>query len=272
MTSQGEKTVLYVLPATALGGAETRFHTIIRGLRGVRTVLLTHTLVSDYYANLDISVKLFEDYDCSCPMPLSIINAKRYSAAIADIVTREKIDIVFGVMHVGTFYSSIALDFYGLRYKLIGSILGNVSAFYAAMDRKPSFYENVILKYMLMRPSHIVVSSHGVKADLVANFGASEDHVIVVPNGIDISMVRRLSIAEAPYMTYYEGKSIVTACRLNAQKDFRTLLIAFKEVSRSQPARLIIVGDGELRDQIYATACELQVQDNVVFTGFQRNP
>jgi glycosyltransferase involved in cell wall biosynthesis len=70
----------------------------------------------------------------------------------------------------------------------------------------------------------------------------------------------------------FKGKTIVTSCRLNAQKDFSTLLKAFREIRKTMESRLIIVGDGELREEIIRLAETLGLSEDVVITGFKRNP
>jgi glycosyltransferase involved in cell wall biosynthesis len=68
------------------------------------------------------------------------------------------------------------------------------------------------------------------------------------------------------------GPVIVTACRLNAQKDFGTLLRAFALVREKMASRLLIVGGGELMDEVLAMATDLGIEAYVTITGFQMNP
>ena len=63
---------------------------------------------------------------------------------------------------------------------------------------------------------------------------------------------------------------IGTIGRLTEQKGQAYLLRAVQQVKAQFPdLRLIIVGDGELRDQLHALAQELDVADNVIFAGWQ---
>jgi glycosyltransferase involved in cell wall biosynthesis len=65
---------------------------------------------------------------------------------------------------------------------------------------------------------------------------------------------------------------VLGAGRLTAQKDFATLLSAFALAKERQPLRLIILGEGELRDPLQALASELGVAPEVRFPGFVENP
>ncbi len=60
--------------------------------------------------------------------------------------------------------------------------------------------------------------------------------------------------------------------RLTEQKDFPTLLRAFAEVATRRDARLIILGEGQLRETLLEQAQQLGIADKVAFPGFTDNP
>jgi glycosyltransferase involved in cell wall biosynthesis len=266
------KTILYVLPANAIGGAEVKFFHVIKHIQGARSILLTHLPVAGYFAALGITIYNFEDYGCFEPMPFSVLRTVKYAKAIAETCRQEAVDCVVGIMHTGSFYSSVARDFFRIRMPHIGTIEGNISAFFSREKRKPTILERLILWYLLRSPSLIFVPSEGVRDDLIRNFRADERKVKLIYNGIDINHVRSLADESPDSRTGYSGKIILTACRLNAQKDFVTLLRAFREVREQIESRLVIVGDGELRGEIVRYAREIGVEKDLVITGFQQNP
>jgi glycosyltransferase involved in cell wall biosynthesis len=266
------KSLLYVLPSTVIGGAETRFFNIIKNMTGVRSILLTQKPVAEYFSSLNVKIYQFEEYGCYDPASFSVKKTIKYAKAISDVFRKEKIDCIIGILHVGTFYASAAKDIFRLRKAIIGTILGNISAYFKSEARTPTLLERSLLWYLLRRPSSIIVPSRGVKNDLVENFGIDERKIILIYNGIDINRVRNMAAENLSIKDGYNGRTIVTACRLNAQKDFTTLLKAFKEVRDKIGSRLIIVGDGELKDAIIRLAKELGIERDIVITGFQRNP
>ena len=270
------KSVLFVLPTTAIGGAETKFLNIMKRMTDFRSILLTNRSVAEYFAMPGLKVHLFEEYGCREPMPVSLRNARHYAKAIADVLRKEKAHCMVGIMHTGSFYASLARDIFRLKSPLIGTIEGNISAFFVRERRSPSFLERFLLWYLLKRPLLLSVPSGGVKDDLIRNFGIPERKIAVIFNGIDIEGVREMAAvgrnSTDGYTDGYHGKTIVTACRLNAQKDFLTLLRAFKEVREEIDARLVIIGDGELREEIIKSARDLGIGEHVVIAGFQNNP
>lgn len=69
------------------------------------------------------------------------------------------------------------------------------------------------------------------------------------------------------------GKTFVTVGRLSPEKNQSRLLKAFAEVSESEPdARLVIIGDGPLSNELKQLAVSLGVAGSVEFTGRLRNP
>ncbi|MCG7569878.1 glycosyltransferase [Pseudoalteromonas sp. CNC9-20] len=68
---------------------------------------------------------------------------------------------------------------------------------------------------------------------------------------------------------------LVAAGRLNVQKDYGTMLDAFALLTAKHPERsfkLLILGDGELREQVSSQIQRLGIDDNVDLVGFTDNP
>jgi glycosyltransferase involved in cell wall biosynthesis len=60
--------------------------------------------------------------------------------------------------------------------------------------------------------------------------------------------------------------------RLVAQKAFDVLIEAFAHVRRSQPARLLILGEGEERPMLEALVRQLGLEGDIELPGFVANP
>jgi glycosyltransferase involved in cell wall biosynthesis len=158
-----------------------------------------------------------------------------------------------------------------LKPTVIGTILGNVSAYFSRIGREPTRMERWIIHACVTMPLGIIAPSSGVVDVLVENHHACRDKFKLIYNGIDIANLRRAAQITEPSI----DKScpwIVSACRLSVQKDFATLLAAFKAVRANRFAKLVLVGDGELRDEISRIAEDIGVGDDLVLTGFQANP
>jgi glycosyltransferase involved in cell wall biosynthesis len=115
-----------------------------------------------------------------------------------------------------------------------------------------------------------VVVSQGEKEDLIQNFKIPEKRIIVVYNPLDRLRIAELS-AEDPGI-HFEVPVVVSVGRLVHQKGFDILLGAFRKVRDVKAAKLLILGDGEKREELISLAQSLDLQDDVVFLGMQVNP
>jgi glycosyltransferase involved in cell wall biosynthesis len=60
--------------------------------------------------------------------------------------------------------------------------------------------------------------------------------------------------------------------RLEKQKDFPTLIRAFAKVRQQQAARLLILGEGSLTEELKSLVASLDLTEDVIFGGFVANP
>jgi glycosyltransferase involved in cell wall biosynthesis len=264
--------VLVVLPAGAVGGAETRTLTLLRGLEGFDRVLVTQSAVAPMYEDLGLPVYRFDDYGCRDPYACTMSgNVLRYARVIADIVRSEEVDLLLGMMHNGTTFANAAKYAFLLPVRSVGTILGNVSAYFAQIQRAPNPAEQRMLRFCTLGSNGVIVPSEGIKTDLVENFGANPRKIQVIYNGVDLERTR--DSARAPCdLPCLDLPRVVTAGRLSDQKDFSTLLRAFRLVVDRHPSTLVIVGDGELRARVEQMISDLDLTDHVIMTGFQANP
>ena len=65
---------------------------------------------------------------------------------------------------------------------------------------------------------------------------------------------------------------ILGAGRLEPQKDFPTLIDAFRRIRASRPCRLIILGEGPLRSELKARIAGFGLDDCVSLPGWAENP
>jgi glycosyltransferase involved in cell wall biosynthesis len=264
--------LLIVLPASTIGGAETRTVSLLRGMQSsFDTALLTQSAIAGFYSQLGINIHSFDDYDCIDPYAwTSLNNIFKYAKAIACVAKLERADILLGMMHNGTLFVNAAKQLFCLQAQPIGTILGNISAYFEGIHRSPTLPEKLAIAYCLTSAKCIIVPSLGVKTDLVKNYRANAARIEVVYNGIDIERVRQA--ANGALSIKKDGCWIVSACRLGEQKDFSTLLQAFRVIRNRLKAKLVLVGDGELKDDILRISSDLGLEDDVILTGFKDNP
>lgn len=75
-----------------------------------------------------------------------------------------------------------------------------------------------------------------------------------------------------PWLGQREFSTLVTAGRLEKQKDLPTLLQAMEILNRQKDVRLIVLGDGSLREQLVKEAETLGVLGRISWVGYVDNP
>jgi glycosyltransferase involved in cell wall biosynthesis len=120
----------------------------------------------------------------------------------------------------------------------------------------------------------IIAVSEGVKDDLVNFAKLSPDKIKVIYNPV-ITPELFQKVKEPVSHKWFGLKElpvILGAGRLTKQKDFPTLIKAFSLVYQELDARLVILGEGEERQNIEKLAKDLGVSEYLWMPGFIDNP
>ncbi|CUU37471.1 MAG: glycosyltransferase [Armatimonadetes bacterium] len=120
----------------------------------------------------------------------------------------------------------------------------------------------------------IIAVSAGVQQDLTRLIPRAQSKVHVIYNPAitrDLYQLRDASV-EHPWFVNKHLPIVLGVGRLTPPKDFPTFLHAFARVRRQMPARLVILGEGELRPQLEQLAAELGIQGDFDLPGFDPNP
>ncbi len=119
----------------------------------------------------------------------------------------------------------------------------------------------------------VAVSSH-VADDLVTTIGLNQQTVTTIHNPVvdDTLRTSAQQALEHKWFTPVTVPVILAVGRLTAQKDFATLMHAFAVVRANRAARLVILGEGKLRQNLEDLANELGIQADVDMPGFVANP
>jgi len=114
--------------------------------------------------------------------------------------------------------------------------------------------------------STVIAVSQGLARETRDVFGLKD--VKTVYNGVDIENIRARSDGEIPH-EYFRGDLpvLVSVGRLEPPKGYEYLLEAFGIVNETTEARLLMVGDGRLRDKLAHVAKVLGVHDKVAMVG-----
>ena len=119
----------------------------------------------------------------------------------------------------------------------------------------------------------VIAVSEAARTFLIQGKGYPAPKITVVPNGRDLSVFRPGVARDAARKELGLDRTVPlvgVVGRLEAQKGHGYLLEAWPAVVKEFPdARLLLVGDGSLREPLHARARELGCADSLIFAGFR---
>lgn len=144
-------------------------------------------------------------------------------------------------------------------------------------ERRPK-WRNRFIRPLLRRvypwADAIVSVSDGVAEDMAAFVDIPRERITTIYNPIVTPDLHAEARAPLDHPWFRPGASpvVLGIGRLVLQKDFPTLLRAFARVRARRPARLMILGEGTLRNEMETLARTLGVAADVALPGFVEHP
>ncbi len=142
---------------------------------------------------------------------------------------------------------------------------------------KAIFLHGTLSRYSYRLADGYVSVSEGLKKEMVDFYGLDEKRIKTIYNPVVNRQLFELSQKPINQVIRKgEEKIIMAMGRVVPQKDFMTLINAFAIVRKKRDCRLVILGETQ-SDPLYfhsllSLAQELEVEEDVIFIGFQDNP
>lgn len=119
----------------------------------------------------------------------------------------------------------------------------------------------------------VVAVSTALKEEIIQVTKIPDQKLYTIPNpAVTQDIAKAEEPLDHPWFQPNEPPVILGVGRLTAQKDFPTLIYAFAKLRTEQPARLMILGEGEDRVKLESLTRELEIETEVSFPGFVDNP
>ncbi|WP_019378052.1 glycosyltransferase [Virgibacillus halodenitrificans] len=256
--------VMFFIYQMGGGGAARTLLNIVNNIDRERflPVLVTLNYNGSYETNLKEDVKFIK------------LNTKRLRSAIlplAKVIRKESPDIVFSTIPN---YNTIAILATLLSFTRAKNIVREAA--YLGGDFKTNL-KLLVYGMFYKLTSQVIALSDGVKENIVKRYKVKPNKITVIYNPVDLENIsRNINDGYIPekHRLIFEspGKVIVTAGRLVKDKDHHTLLEAFAKARKQVNIKLVLLGEGELQEELKLKAKELQIIDQVYFVGFQLNP
>jgi glycosyltransferase involved in cell wall biosynthesis len=148
--------------------------------------------------------------------------------------------------------------------------------------------KKILIPLTYKRSDRIITVSEGIRQELIRNFQIPSEKIKTIYNGFDLEDIS--SKANEPITEFWENlfsdeTVLITHCRLSRQKNLHALVEIFHLLKIEADCKLVILGDGELRESIKNQCHSLGLKvyrawDNaspasdydVFFLGYQKNP
>lgn len=259
------KKIAFFISAMEGGGAERVVLNLLKGM-----------LSGDVSLDLVIA-DAHGPYLEQIPEQVRIINlgAKRVIKAIvplSDYLQKNKPSVLISHMSHVNVVAVMANKLAGTKTQLILVEHDTLSATKFNLIR--GRFVPLFMKLLYPHADAIVGVSEAASRDLETQIGLKKGSVKTIYNPVvDCNLISQAQ-ADINHPWFEPGTPPVFLAigRLTLKKDFLTLIKAFSIFRKTTKARLIILGEGELRDELTVTIKTLGVADDVSLPGFVTNP
>lgn len=259
--------VLFIFPFPSLGGGG--------GAQRVPSTLLRHLDPQRYEFHLALlQAKRGEGDDIPPGVAVHSLEYSRVRYGLMGLVRlihKVKPDVVFSnICHMNLALLLVRPLFPRNIRVLIGEST-TLSAYLQQATRRPKTW-SALYRWLYKRADKITCLSDAIKNDLATQFAVPPEKLVRIYNPMDWEMVRASSqLGGNPFAG--EGPHLVAAGRFVREKGIDLLLDAMPGVLSCFPqARLTLLGEGPLEEDLKQQAQRLGVGEMVNFAGLQQNP
>ena len=143
-------------------------------------------------------------------------------------------------------------------------------------NERPSFKEKYIIGSLTStyynKADRIVAETKAIGAYLINTHRVDPDKIVIIPNSIDVDEINTLAqkqLNDKERDIFNKESTFVTAGRITYQKAHWHLIRAFsKVVQYDRSAKLVIFGEGELKEMLIGLVKAYRLENNVFLHGF----
>lgn len=162
-------------------------------------------------------------------------------------------------------YIALMAKMLGLKSTLIINECTTPSVIYKHNNLN-SFINKFLIKNLYNKADLILANSLGNKEDLLQNFNIQADKCDILYNAINLESISEKSKEQIPFKDPF----ILSVGRLDSGKNHAMLIRAYAKVQTN--LKLVILGEGILKNELLNLIEELNLKDKVFLLGFDNNP
>ncbi len=266
------KKIFFIIPSIAGGGTERVLVNLLENFdkNKLKPICIFYYSFNVYQLPSDIRVFNLRLARTNSKFRKIMRSFKRIIKIIR-LINAENPDVIFSFLNRVNIITIIAYIFSRHKPKLIISERNSPSHELSTKLDKIIIY---LMRILYPRAHEIVANSVGIKIDLIENFNLPEDKIKVIFNPVNLEKIKKLAKEEIDEHKWFKERIpiIINVARLVEQKGQIYLIKAFKLVRECISARLVILGNGEMKNYLVQIANDLGISDDIYFLGFQKNP
>ena len=252
------KKILFLIDNLKGGGAEKAIKIIVEGLqeKGYKAILVLLENKIDYKLNKNVEIYSLSE-------KINKFNFLFLLYQFNKLLKQIKPDIVYATNSKSQIISLLTTPFY--KVKKIVNLQVDLSKQYE--NRKYILF--VLIQLFKLCDGYSFISK-GIYEN-VKNYLPKKE-TFFIPNPIDFNEIDKLKIEkiEDKYLSIFQKKVYINIGRLTKQKGQWILIEAFAKLN--EDAHLVILGTGEMENELKILAENLGIENRVFFLGFHKNP
>jgi len=257
--------IVFLINSLDGGGAERVVSTLLNNLVAkyeCYLILMENNISYELDSRINI-LSLNEDPDISGIK--KFIRLPMIAYKLSRIISKYNFTQIVSFMYRSNYINILAKYF--TKHKVIISERIAPTSMYddSAMSSKISRF---LIRNLYNNADLIISVSKAIQNDLIDNFNIKISQIVIY-NPYDIKNINELSHENIDVKIDKE-KSIITVGSLNKRKNQSMIIKAFKTCSKTH--KLYILGVGEEEKTLKDLAKELNIEDRVIFLGFDNNP
>ncbi len=263
-----EKRLVIFVPSLAGGGAERVMVTLANAMaaRGFLVDLVLATARGPYLKDVSSAVRVVD------------LKAGRVIKALIPLVRylrRERPVALLSAMGHANVVALLARQVARTGTRVVVSERSTISVSHLVARGVLARVSFMLVRWLYPLADGICTVSQASSDDLASFARLNATRVQTIYNPFDLQRIARRASEPLthPWLGADEPALVLAAGRLTAEKDYSALIRAFAELQRMRPARLVILGEGELRPALEKLMAELGLSSNSVYLpGFVANP
>lgn len=260
------------------GGAEKNIIILSKYLKnaGIRADIIAFKNINDYkneYPEINNLVSL-TNFKTKIPT-LYLLPFILYGAVkLFLFIRKNEYTVLFGVPHYLPYYVSVLFAKI-FCIKSVPIVVNNLPLELNTLSNISKIIHTFLLKKVFCLCDFIVCVSSGIPSMLKRYFHVQPSKVKIIPNGLDLAIIntkKKHSIKKKYQILFKNNRVLLTAGRLESQKNHLSLISFFKEIKNldeENNIKLCFLGKGSLLRTLQNHVRQLKLENDVFFLGHE---